>query len=202
MITVKVEPLDRDIALILNETLGPQARSKIIADHARAALREGQDKNRRVLGRTPPHKTFVDGAEAQGGENSVRPDGRIVYEFELVSETLVWIGEMLTRNAPFKSGRFRAGFRLYADGSEVPIGKTVPPAQEYVFLNIEPYSRKIERGLSPQAPDGVFEAVAAMARGKFGNLAKIGFSFRTPTGTGISRGGRSNRTPAIIVTVR
>lgn len=205
MLKTRVEPLDRDIALILKEELGPGARSKILAQHARKALQEGKEQNRRVLGRVPPHKTFVDGIEGQS-EDRVRPDGRIVYEFELIGEALTWIGDMLVRNAPFRSGRFRRGFRLFADGQEVEAGKPVPPAQEYVFLNIEPYARKIERGLSPQAPDGVFEAVAAMGRGRFGNMARISFSFRTPVGGSIGRGragNRSNdRTPAIIVTVR
>ena len=51
-----------------------------------------------------------------------------------------------------------------------------------VYLNIQPYARKIERGESPQFPDGVYQAVAAIASRRFSNLAKITFTFEAPVG--------------------
>ena len=48
-----------------------------------------------------------------------------------------------------------------------------------MFLNAQSYARKIERGQSSQAPDGVYEAVAAMAARRFGNVARIRFGFRS-----------------------
>jgi len=73
-----------------------------------------------------------------------------------------------------------------------------PPAQEYVFVNTTPYARKIEGNKgrppsSPQAPDGVYQAVATLAR-KFSNVAKVTFSYRTVAG--------GERNPAIIVRLR
>jgi hypothetical protein len=72
------------------------------------------------------------------------------------------------------------------------------PAQQYVFVNTDPYARKIEGTKqkppsSPQAPDGVYQAVATLAR-KFSNLAKITFSYQTVAG--------GERNPAIIVRLR
>jgi len=75
-----------------------------------------------------------------------------------------------------------------------------------VFLNIQPYARKIERGQSSQAPDGVYQAVATLAQRRFGNVAKITFSYRTAIGGAIiggRKGDRSDlRNPAIIVSLR
>jgi hypothetical protein len=72
-------------------------------------------------------------------------------------------------------------------------------AEEYTFINTVPYARKIERGSSRQAPDGVYQAVANLARRKFTKLAKITFSYRTVLGgTG---GAKSERNPAIIVRI-
>ena len=50
----RVEPLDRDIAILVDETLSPAAQSRAVATFARAQLAAAQDVNRRVLGRIPP----------------------------------------------------------------------------------------------------------------------------------------------------
>lgn len=201
VVRTRVEPLDRDIQLILSQELGPQAHSATIAKLAREALQEGQDKNRRALGRTPPHKTFVDGSEGKQVEQ-VRPDGRIVYEFELIGEALTWIGEQLRIHSPVggpPAPAYQQSHRLFADGSEIAIG-VVPPsaATEFVFVSTLKYSRKIEgvgarAPLSPQAPNGVYEAVAGLANKKYGRMAKIAFSYRGVVG---------ERYPAIVVTLR
>jgi hypothetical protein len=204
-ITTKVEPIARDIEIIINETLSPAARSAAFASFARDMLKEGEEINRSVLGRIPRHKTFVDGSEG-AKEDAVRPDGVIVYEFELLNDLFLWIADQLRRHAPVKTGKFRDSFTFYADGSEVDVGSQIPDASEYTFINIQPYARKIERGESPQAPEGVFQVVATMARARFGNLAKIGFVYRSPIG-GVFQGGRvgnrsGTRTPAISITVK
>lgn len=191
-LSVRIESIAKDIDLFLKEELGPQARSKIIAQFARSELRKGQEQNRRVLGRTPPHETFVDSVPG-AIEESVKPDGRIVYQFELISDALSWIDQQLQIHAPEKSGRFKRGFVFFADGTQAD-PDSPPPAKVYTFTNREPYTRKIERGLSPQAPDGVFEAIAALARRKYGNIVKVSYTFATISG--------GERNPAIMVTVR
>ena len=67
-------------------------------------------------------------------------------------------------------------------------------ADEYVFINTVPYARKIERGSSSQAPDGVYQAVAMLARDRFGNVARI--TYLVPD---LSKRERSERNPAVIV---
>ena len=204
-VRTRVEPIDRDVQVILREELSPQARSALLARFAREALQEAEALNRGVLGRVPPRTTFVDGREG-ASEDSVRPDGTIVYEFELLSDLMVWIGEQLLRHSPYRGGGYRRGHTLFADGAEVPIGAPAPAAREYIFINVVPYARKIERGASKQAPDGVYELVAGQAARRFGNIARVRFTYRTAIGPSLAGGRAGNRSqernPAISVTVR
>ena len=140
---------------------------------------------------------------------SVKPDGVIRAEFQLVNEALAWINTQLQMHSPVLTGRYAKSHELFADGVDTENPNAAPPAEEYVFLNIQPYARKIEdkRGhCRSQAPDGVYQAVATLAQRRFGNVAKITFSYRTAIGgeiIGGKAGDRSElRNPAIIVRLR
>lgn len=202
-VRTRVEPIDRDIALILSEDLSPKARSQTLARIAGEQIGEAREINRTVLGRAPRYTVSVDGKDGASLE-SVRPDGTIVAEFELFSDVLVWIANQLETHSPRKSGRYIKGHSIFADGVEIEATATVPSAQEYVFINTLPYARKIERGQSSQAPDGVYQVVATLARRRFGNIAKISFSYRTVLSGSTIVGGRAGnrsgeRNPAIVV---
>lgn len=194
-VRTRIEPIDRSIVLAIRQGESPEEYSRHLASYARGALKEAQETNRQVVGRVPPHETWVDGRKDAPLE-SVKPDGVIVFEFELLNDLFAWIGQMLVQNSPVLTGRYSDSFVFFAGGVEVAPGGEVPPAEEYVFLNIQPYARKIERGLSPQAPDGVFQGVAALAKRRFGNMAHIRFSYRSfqeggitaYIGTGTKRG--------------
>jgi hypothetical protein len=204
--SIRIEPIDRDIRLILDENLSPQARSHDFADFAQDTIDQVEADNASILGRVPRSKTFVDGRETND-LYSVRPDGGIIVaEFELIDDALQWIAQQLEQHSPVKTGRYQKSHTLFADGQEVAIGGTIPEADEYVFTNSVPYARKIERGSSSQAPDGVYQAVASLAQRRFGNIARITFGYRTAIG-GTFVGGRAgnrseNRNPAIIVRLR
>lgn len=213
-VTGKIEPIDRDVRLIIDQTLSPAARSKIFAADALSFIQEGDETNRRALGRIPPRTLYVDGRQGAALE-SVRPDGIIVAVWELLSDLIVWIGEQLLAKSPRLTGRYVASHTLFADGVEVPLGKQVPLADSYVFLNTTPYARKIEgsdtrQPESRQSPDGVYRAVAALAqqeaRFRGSNSVRVTYSFRAAIGPSIVGGRRGNRSdarnPAIIVTVR
>ena len=49
-------------------------------------------------------------------------------------------------------------------------------------MNVQPYARRLEKGHSKQAPDGVYEGISAVASKRFGNLARVSFSFRSLEG--------------------
>jgi hypothetical protein len=204
-IVTQVEPIDKDIELFISEMFSPAARSLALALVARTQLAEADQTNQSALKYVPAHKTIVDGSEG-ASEYGVRPDGLIVYEFELITDLFEWIAQQLETHAPVKSGQFSKSFAFFADGSEVEVGTELPDASQYVFLNTQPYASKIERGESPQAPDGVFQVVATMAQQRFGNLARITFGYRAPVSgaflTGHAGNKSANRTPAIIITVK
>lgn len=224
VVRTKVESIDRDVQVLLSETMGPRARSATIAEFALDALADAEATNKEALGTIPLHTTFVDGHEGSDADvRRVRPDGTIIFEFNLLEGVFAWIGEQLVLHSPIKSGRYSKSHIFLADGVETEAGVSAPAASEYVFISTLPYARKIEgvNGKPPessQAPDGVYEAVATLARQRFGNLAKITFGFRVPTGGAVAewsakslqhrRGDKQKRAewlqrqPAIIITPR
>lgn len=200
----RVEPIDRDIDLMLSEELSPKAQSQQFAQFAGAQIEDAKQTNRQILARLPRYTVSVDGRQGAPLE-SVKPDGYVIAEFELFNDVLTWIADQLDRVSPRKTGRFRKNNTLFADGIETQVGAVLPDASEFVFINTTPYARKIERGASSQAPDGVFQVVATLAQRRFGNIAKISFTYRTAI-AGAFVGGREGnksdlRNPAILVKV-
>jgi hypothetical protein len=204
-LTTRIQPISRELELMMAQDLGPKARSAILAAFAAEAIEEAKQQNKQVLGVVPPYDVYVDGREG-APLASVKPDGVIRAEFELVNEALAWINTQLQIHSPVLTGRYAKSHELFADGVDTENPNAAPPAEEYVFINIQPYARKIESGRSSQAPDGVYQAVATLAQRRFGNVAKITFSYRTAI-SGEIIGGRagdrsSQRNPAIIVRLR
>lgn len=204
-LTAKVTPVRRDIDLAMAEALGAKARSAYLAQFAAEGIKEAQRENARLLGRVPSYDVWVDGRHG-APLASVKPDGVITAEFDLATGAIAWIMQQLETHSPVLTGRYRSSHTLYADGVEVADVTNPPLADEYTFLNIQPYARKLERGVSPQAPDGVYQAVAVLARRRWGRVLKIDFSYRTAVGGDIiggKAGDRSSlRNPAIIVRMR
>lgn len=169
---------NRLFELRINEILSPERMSERLAKFAAKRIEEAAASNRLALGRDAPYTVSVDGRHG-APLSSVRPDGVIVAEFDLMGETLAWIGESLRSAAPVRSGQFRDSFLLLADGVEVPKGTEPGFATEYVFVSTMPYARKLERGLSKQSPDGVFDVVATLAARRLGNVASVRFGYRS-----------------------
>ena len=189
-VTTKIEPINKDIAFMLDEVRSPAQ----FIDLARQVIEDTKRDNAAILGRVPPFTIFVDGSRGAPIE-AVRPGGVIVVEFELIADVLRYIGEQLVLHSPHLTGRYERSHILFADGTPIDFEAPVQGiASEYVFVNSVPYARKIERGLSPQAPHGVYEVVATLAKRKFSRLGQIAFGFRNLAG--------GQRQPAIIVTAR
>lgn len=216
-IRTRIDPIDRDIELMLNEDLSPAAQSQALARFARDQFDQAQATNEQALGQKPRHETFVDGSRTEQLDQ-VRPDGTIVFEFEIVLDTLMWIYQTLVQHSPVLAGDYKRSHVLFADGREVDINGQIPPAAEYVFLNTQPYARKIEgvagrQPQSKQAPDGVYQVVAAMAQRRFGNTAKIAFTYQSTAASvasgeanrlgraALKKRERDSRQPAIKITV-
>lgn len=209
-VKTRIDPIDRDIAVMFSDALSPQARSSLFASFARDQIDEARQINRKALGGEAPYSVYVDGREG-APLSTVKPDGVILAEWHFVTEALVWISTQLQLHSPVLSGRYAKSHELFAGGVDTENPNNPPVAQEYVFTNIQPYARKIEGDStrppqSPQAPDGVYQAVAVLARQRFGNVVKVDFTYRTAI-SGSIVGGRagdrsSMRNPAIVVRLR
>lgn len=197
-VRVRIDPIEQTTtATILAESF--VERQKVAAQFARDGIEEAKRVNESVLGRVPPYTVTVDG-RVGASLDTVNPDGgQVVAEFELVSNALREIYDMLIARSPRRSGDYMAGHRLFADGRQVTPGAE-PPADEYVFANLVPYARKLEVGKTKsgrafliQVPNRIYERTAKDARARLGNQADITFAYRTITGSSISS------TPAIVV---
>lgn len=190
MISGAIAPIDIDVQAIIAAELSPQAQSASLAAAARGALAEAEASNARALGFVPAHTTVVDGV-AGLDEARVRPDGEIVYTFDLHADVLDWIITALREFAPVLSGRFRQSFALVVDGVLADLERELPEGRQFVFMSPLPYAGKIEgenrAPESDKAPDGVFEAVAALARQRFPGV-DISFGYIVPpAGSGSTR---------------
>jgi hypothetical protein len=198
MITATIEGGDLDITALLEEDLSPAALSAELAAFAREQLAEAEKINADALGFTPQHTVAVDGV-AGAPEDRVRPNGVIVYTFDLMPDVFGWIAAELYAFAPVRSGRFRRSFAFFVDGILTDVTGEISKGREFVFLSSVPYAGKIEGEHKPpesrQAPSGVFEAVAALARMRYPQL-DISFSYRAPFG---SLAASIKATPAITI---
>lgn len=217
----RFEPIDRDIQLIIDENLSPEAQRKMLIDFAKEQVAEASRVNASAFGRPIPYETVVDGRRG-ALVDSAQATSTIVFEFEMLDDVVRWIADALAENSPVLTGRYRQSHVLFADNVEVQPHEPIPPAREYAIISLVPYARKIERGLSDQAKDGVYEVTAMQARRQFGNIAGIKFSYRSAIGgpsmledwarkTKMFRKGRRmrpeahadwlRRQPAVIITV-
>lgn len=186
----RIDPIERDIALLIDQTLSPQAQAEVLGEAARSALVEAQETNRLALGYVPDHDTFVDGAKRQA-LSDLTPRSTVLFEFHLLVDVIQWIDEQLVIHSPVRTERYARSHVWFADDVEFTDPSRPPPAESYLVLNAQPYARKIERGLSKQAPDGVYEAVATMARRRFGNIAHTRFTYRSFPGGAVGQWAQS-----------
>lgn len=204
-VRTRIQPIEKTLRLITDGALSPKAQSAAVAAFARQKLREAQAQNRRVLKREPAYRQFVDNVEGRPLEH-VRPDGRIVFTFEIGADLVGFILAELQRVSPVDSGDYRKSHLVFADGREVEPGANLAGAEEIVLLSPLPYSRKIELGLMKMKLDGtseVYQQAARAALRRFGNLASIRFSFRAPIGGATTgKAGRASRVPALVIRMR
>lgn len=185
----RLDPLERDVRLIVDELLSPDAQAGMLRAGAQEALEGAQKVNEQALGYVPEHDTFVDGRRTDNLQ-AVRDKSTIIFEFHLLLDVIQWVDEQLIIHSPVgdtpKSPEYSKSHTWFADGVEMDPANP-PPAEQYIVLSTVPYARKIERGLSPQAPDGVYQGVAADAVRRFGNIAYVGFAYASIPGGSIGK---------------
>ncbi len=171
----RISPVFRELELKLSAHMSDRRRSERLAAFALEKITEAKVANGRN-GEPARHRQIVDGREG-AALISVKPDGVIVARFDLLHEVLDWIGNALIQESPVLSGKYAKSHVLYVDGEPYAGGGPIPTGELYTFVNIQPYARKIDRGFSDKAPEGVYEAVAGVANKKFGNVAKVTFGW-------------------------
>lgn len=117
----------------------------------------------------------------------MKPDGTIVAEFHFETNAVRWVLHQLVQVSPEKTGRYEHSHTLFADGVEHSAEGELPDAAEYVIASDIIYAKKLDRwrGLparSKQAPNGVYEAVAAVGSKRFTGEAEISYAFRDVPG--------------------
>lgn len=209
-VKVKFTAFEKTIKVLIDSRLSPQARSLRFAQFAYQKIAETDDQNRRALGSVPPRTVTVDG-RLGAPLDSVKPDnGVIVAEWRLVGDVVAWIADTLKQRSPVQSGQYKNHHILYADGVEVLASDDPPVAKEYIFLNPLPYSRKIEIGKTEsgrdfviQVQNRIYERTADDASKRFGNIAKIRFTYQAAVGGQLATKHKSgDRVPAIVITLQ
>ena len=132
----------RSIRLFINDNLTPQAQSRALANFARQDVARLQREGRAALSYT----VFVDGRENAPLE-SVRPDGRIVYRFNGLSEAIAFALGFVIARSPELSGAYRKSWFVLVNGLLWRRDfQDIPSGAEVAIVNTQPYHRKIDMG--------------------------------------------------------
>lgn len=182
----KFELFDKVEILKDLEGLSPQGRSAALAQFATVEIAKADAVNQQAFGNRIPYDTFVDGRPSRN-LSTVRPDGTIVAEWKFGVEIVDWIYRTLREKAPVLKGEYRDSITIFADGVAVGTPKEAEGADQVFIMATVPYARKLEgvsdkKYMSKQAPDGIFQVVANTAKRRFGNQAKILYTFRGISG--------------------
>ena len=155
----------RNIRLFRDQALSPVAQS------ARLAAVAIQVRDQAVRsGDAPPHwTTNVDGRQG-APESSVRPDGFILYKFNVLGLAAKAALQLCKERSPVRSGRYRDSWVVVVDGKPWTTDVAdVPDGAEIMIVNPQPYARKIDTGAMKKmsVPPGIVEAVRQSVQRKF-----------------------------------
>jgi hypothetical protein len=168
---MKVAAFDRALRLFIQDCQ-PQEISRALAVFARssrdAAIAEGIA--------APTYRTIVDGATG-ASEDRVRPDGKIVYDFDVWDGVIPEILSLARSRSPRASGTYASSWFAMVNGvlwkSDV-----IPVGAEVIVANDQPYHRKIHVGaMEMSVPPGIVEDLRQAVQRRFGNLLKAEVSF-------------------------
>lgn len=164
------------VKVMRQDLLGnPRDASARLARIARAKLAEVETKQGKY-----PTVVKVDGRDG-ASEDSVRPDGMIVYLIHPFTDFTKELLAALVAASPkgpakagpgYRSMHFAESWRILVNDQPVPAG-TIPeakPGDVWTFVNPLPYARRLAWGWSVQAPPLWIDVVAKTFQQKYGNL--------------------------------
>lgn len=178
------------------------SHAQVMAHVAREAFAEAQAINRRALGHEPPFEQFVDGRRNAPLE-SVKPGGKIVFLFAVGAEllakavdqaihTFLQVAPVGGRGKDKHPGLYRDSLIMLVNGTRRDFATKgavveLKPDDIVSLTDLQPYARRLERGWSFQAPNGVMEIVTARTRSEFGGVLNIAFSWDSYPGFAVGR---------------
>lgn len=184
--------------------------STIEATH-RALVGLAKREHGKVLATDPKPGGFTRYVDGRKGarEEAVKPNGVIVYEYQRLDLVVHLAMETLFDKSPVLSGKYRTAHTLFLNGAPVRNLAQWKAGDEVAISNFVAYSRKIELGkMKMRVPgtDHVYEQAAQIVNARYGNVARVRFTYRGITGGGIVGGRDGNRSevryPALVITER
>lgn len=159
------------LALVWDEVLEPDIRQFQIMT-ARHVLAEEQARG---FDREP--RVIVD-RRFDAAIETVKPFGRIEFVERVdIGEVVEWIWKRLLERSPVLTGRYQDSHIVMINGASVPDIRGYKPGDRIQIVNIQPYARKVERGQSIMAPNGVYRGVFNAARRRYGRNLFIDFRY-------------------------
>lgn len=179
----RIQANDREVALFLQDLAGPERRA-FIKETADEVFGEARAQNRAVLGYAPPETLRTDGTVGKAPED-MAVGGHSTLSFDLAGDVIAFTMELARRLSPRSGSNRKSRDETFAESHVAIVDGAVLPApyrtgafQRAVIYNLQPYNRKIERGLSRQRPNGVYEAlVLPEVKKRYGALYFVAFAY-------------------------
>lgn len=151
---------------------------------------------------------FVDGRKG-AREEAVKPNGVIIYEYQRLDLVVQFAFEALFDKSPVLSGAYRTAHTLFLNGAPAANLAAWKAGDDVAISNYVPYARKIEAGkMKMRVPgtDHVYAQAAQVVNARYGNVAKVHFTYRGISGGGSVGGRKGNRSdvrfPALVISER
>lgn len=123
---------------------------------------------------------YVDGIEG-AAEETVRPNGVILYTYERMAEVVQYAMEVLFDLSPVDSGEYRSAHELFIGGLGARDLKNFSSGMEVSITNRVPYSRKIELGTMTMRVPGsslVYQQARRRIVNRYGRMVEVNFTYR------------------------
>ena len=174
------------------------ATQKTLEETQRILVKVAKREHGKVMATAPrpvSFDRFVDGRKG-APEEAVKPTGTILYTYPRLEVVAQFAMETLFDLSPVRSGKYRLSHTLFLNGSAVPNLRDFKSGDEATISNPVPYSRKIEVGKMKMRVPGtsmIYSKAAKIVRARYGNIAKIGFTYRGLMGGAIISGRAGNK---------
>lgn len=181
-----------------------EATQRVLVDTAKR-------EHARIMNTDPRPTKFTRTVDGRKGasEETVKPDGIIVYDYPRMNELIMVAMQTLFDLSPVLSGDYRNAHTIYVGGDPVSNLADWDGSSEVVILNHVAYARKIELGkmrMRVPGTDHVYEQAEYILQQRYGNVARITFTYRGIAGGYITKGKPANqsdnRWPALVINAR